>query len=127
MKYPLAAAFLCFILIAGCSKKSGPAGGGTTGGTTTDSATVTVVNGYGSGRYKVGDTVDIWSDAIASDSVFNTWTGYNDLQNNAGEWHNSFVMPQSNVTLTASCNYLAPFTLKYEMIRGVNNLKNVYY
>jgi hypothetical protein len=127
MKYPLTGALLYLILMTGCSKKSGPAGGGTTGGTTTDSATVTVVNGYGSGRYKVGDTVDIWSNAIASDSVFNTWTGYNNLQNNSGEWHNSFIMPQSNVTLTASCNYLAPFTLKNEKIRGINNLKNVYY
>jgi poly(3-hydroxybutyrate) depolymerase len=114
---------LWLILLAGCSKNSGPAAGGTT----TDSATVTVVNGYGSGRYKVGDTVDVWSNALAPDSVFNTWTGYNTLLNNAGEWHSSFIMPQSNVTLTATCNYLAPFALKYEKIRGINNLKNVYY
>jgi len=96
-------------------------------GTSTDSATVTVVNGFGSGRYRVGDTVDVWSKALPPDSVFNTWTGYTNLLNNAGEWHSSFIMPQSDLTLTATCNYLAPFTLKYEKIRAVNNLKNVYY
>src|SRR5664279_187527 len=36
-------------------------------------------------------------------------------------------MPASNVALTATCSYLAPFTLKYEKIKGLNNLKNVYY
>ena len=123
MKHLLIASSLWLILLAGCSKNSAPA----TGGTTTDSATVTVINGYGSGRYKVGDTVDVWSNALAPDSVFNTWTGYNNLLNNAGEWHSSFIMPQSNMTLTATCNYLAPFVLKYEKIRGINNLKNVYY
>ena len=123
MRFKLTALFPWIIFLAGCSKQSGPA----TVGVTTDSAIVTVINGYGSGQYKVGDTVDIWSNAIAPDSVFNEWTGDNNLLNNAGEWHNSFIMPRSNITLTATCSWLAPFTLKYEKIKGVNNLKNVYY
>jgi poly(3-hydroxybutyrate) depolymerase len=123
MKYQLTAIFPWIIFLAGCSKQSRPA----TAGATTDSVTVTVINGYGSGQYKVGDTVDIWSNAIAPDSVFNEWTGDNNLLNNAGEWHSSFIMPRSNITLTATCNWLAPFTLKYEKIKAVNNLKNVYY
>jgi hypothetical protein len=123
IKWSFLTAFPCLILVCSCSKKSGaPVNPGSS-----DSATVTVINGYGSGRYKAGDTVDIWSNAIAPDSVFNAWSGYGNLMANAGEWHNSFIMPQSDVTLTASCNYLAPFALKYEKIRGVNNLKNVYY
>ena len=36
-------------------------------------------------------------------------------------------MPSGNVTLTASCNFQTPVVLKYEKIRGVNILKNVYY
>ena len=114
---------LLLIFSAGCSKKTDPV----TPPPSSDSATLTVVNGYGSGRYKVGDTVNIWSKAIPSDSLFNTWTGYSALLNNAGEWHNSFVMPSSNVTLTATLSLLQPFTLNYEMIKGVNILKNVYY
>ena len=123
MRFKLTALFAWIIFRAGCSKQSGPA----TGGVTTDSATVTVINGYGSGQYKVGDTVDIWSNAIAPDSVFNEWTGDNNLLNNAGEWHSSFIMPRLNITLTATCSWLAPFALKYEKIKGVKNLKNVYY
>ena len=121
MRYELPA--LLIIFLTGCSKQSGPA----TGRTNPDSATVTVINGYGSGQYKAGDTVDIWSNAIAPDSVFNQWTGDNNLLNNAGEWHSIFIMPHSNITVTANCSYLAPFSLKYEKIRLVNNLKNVYY
>ena len=94
---------------------------------TSDSATVTVINGYGSGEYKIGDTVDIWSNGIAPDSVFNEWTGDNNILSNAGEWHSSFIMPSSNITVTATCSYMTAFSLKYEKIRGVNNLKNVYY
>ena len=123
MKYSLTAVFSYIIFLAACSKQSGQA----TGGMNTDSATVTIINGYGSGLYKVGDTVDIWSNAIAPDSVFNEWTGDNNFLFNAGEWHSSFIMPRTNITLTATCSYLAPFTLKYEKIKGVNNLKNVYY
>ena len=119
------------VLLAGlsltaCSKKSStstpPSGGGSS-----DSATVTVIGGYGSGHYKIGDTVDIWSNAIPADSIFNTWSGYNSLLNNAGEWHSSFIMPSNDVTLTASYLSITPVTLKYEQIKGVNILKNVYY
>jgi len=124
MKYQLTVILLSLIIVAGCSKQSGAP---PTGPTTTDSATVTVINGYGSGRYKMGDTVDIWSNAIAQDSVFNSWTGDMNLLNNAGEWHSSFIMPSSDITLTATFSWLAPFTLKYEKIKAINNLKNVYY
>jgi len=126
MKYPLAASILGIILFAGfsgCSKKSDPSGAGTT----SDSATVTVVNGYGSGNYKVGDTVDIWSVAIPSNNVFDSWSGYNSLLENSGEWHNRFIMPSQDVTVTASLKAISPFSLHYEKIRGANILKNVYY
>ncbi len=92
-----------------------------------DSATVTVVNGYGSGKYKVGDTVHIWSTAITANEVFNTWTGYSNLISNVGEWHNSFIMPAQNVTVTGTKTSITPFTLQYEKIKGKSILKNVYY
>ncbi|HWK07537.1 MAG TPA: hypothetical protein VNS58_28090 [Puia sp.] len=130
MKYPLAVSLLGLIILsgfAGCSKKSDSSGAGTSGGTVSDSATVTVVNGYGSGRYKVGDTVDIWSLGIPSGEVFDNWSGYSSLLENSGEWHNRFIMPAQDVTVTAALKSLSPYTLKYEKIKGVNILKNVYY
>lgn len=114
------------ILLTACSKKSGSGSTGSTGGTS-DSATVTVIRGYGSGTYKVGDTVNIWSEAVPSGSIFDSWTGYSSLLNNAGEWHNAFIMPNQNVTVTGSAKVITSFTLNYEKIKGVNILKNVYY
>lgn len=128
MKHSVSSRIFGFILLAGsagCSKKSDSGSG--TPLTTGDSATVTVVNGYGSGHYKSGDTVDIWSEAIPSDSVFDTWSGYTGLLENPGEWHNRFVMPSQNVTVTAAQKPITPFSLHYEKIRGTNILKNVYY
>src|SRR5882724_3401822 len=113
------------VLLASCSKSSSSNSQGNTPGT--DSAVLTVVNGYGSGTYKTGDTVNIWSNALAVNTVFDTWTGYTGLLQNTGEWHNSFVMPAQNVTVTATTKAIAAFSLKYEQIKGVNILKNVYY
>jgi hypothetical protein len=95
--------------------------------TNSDSATVTVVNGYGSGTYKIGDTVHVWSNPAADSYVFDQWTGYTSLLQNSGEWHNLFVMPAQNVTLTANQKAITPFTLKIEKIKGVSISKNVYY
>jgi len=121
----LALALLC--LVFSCQKSNDDPTPDTPPVTTTDSATVTVVNGYGSGKYRIGDTVHIWSNATSDSYVFDQWTGYTGLLQNSGEWHNSFVMPAQNVNVTASQKAITPFTLKYEKIKGVDNLKNVYY
>jgi len=105
-----------------CQKSSGTS----SNNTNSDSAIVTVVNGYGSGTYKIGDTVHIWSNAIPDNYVFDQWTGYTSLLQNSGEWHNEFVMPAQNVTVTATQKSYSGFTLKYEKIKCVNILKNVY-
>ncbi|HEY4150612.1 MAG TPA: hypothetical protein VGM41_16855 [Chitinophagaceae bacterium] len=122
-------AFLCavaaLVLTASCSKSSSTQGN--TGTTNSDSAHVTVINGYGSGTYKTGDTVNIWSVALNANSVFNNWTGSVTLLQNSGEWHNSFVMPSQDVTVTGSQKTFSPFSLAYEKIKCVNILKNVYY
>jgi hypothetical protein len=119
--------------MAACQKSADPAptdNSSTTDTTTksrSDSATVTVVNGYGSGRYKIGDAVNIWASAIPDGYVFDQWTGYSNLLQHTGEWHNSFVMPAQDVTVTGVQKSTATFSLKYEKIQGVNILKNVYY
>jgi hypothetical protein len=95
--------------------------------TNSDSATVTVVNGYGSGTYKIGDTVHVWSNPASDSYVFDQWTGYNTLIGNSGEWHNVFVMPAQNVNITANLKAITAISLKYEKIKGVAIAKNVYY
>jgi hypothetical protein len=111
-------------MVTACQKSSNPQGNTTTA---KDSATVTVINGYGSGVYKTGDTVHIWSAAIPDNAVFDNWTGFTGLLQNSGEWHNTFVMPAQNVTITGNTKSLISYSLTYEKIKGVNNLKKVYY
>jgi poly(3-hydroxybutyrate) depolymerase len=115
------------ITFAACNKKTDTSTPTTPTPVITDSATVTVVGGYGSGKYKVGDTVNIWAVSIPTNSIFDTWSGYSNLLSNSGEWHNSFVMPAQNVTITGSTKLFPAYNLVYQQIKGKNNLKNVYY
>ncbi|HSV11015.1 MAG TPA: hypothetical protein VLI68_09615, partial [Hanamia sp.] len=93
----------------------------------TDSFTVTVNNGYGSGKFKTGDTVHIFSQNYADNQIFNKWSGDISLLNAADEWHTWFIMPGKNVRFTGSLENVIPFTLKYEQIKGRDRLKPVYY
>jgi len=123
-----ASAALCAgvaLVLASCGKSS--TSQGNTATANGDSAHVTVVNGYGGGTYKIGDTVNIWANALPANTIFDTWTGYSNLLQNSGEWHNSFVMPSQDVTVTGNQKTFSAFSLKYEKIKGVNHLKNVYY
>ncbi|MBS1736379.1 MAG: hypothetical protein JSS98_07170 [Bacteroidetes bacterium] len=114
-----------FILIAltSCQKNTDsilpPAG--------TDSFMVSVNGGYGSGKYKSGDTVHIFSNALSSNQIFNTWTGDATLLQSPDEWHTWFIMPNKNVTISGSVTNITPVTLQYQQIMGRDRLKPVYY
>jgi hypothetical protein len=86
-----------------------------------------VTNGYGSGNYTAGDTVHVWCEAIPEDAVFARWSGDIATVADVEEWHTTLIMPGRNATLTANFRTIAPFTIQYEKIQAVNNLKNVYY
>lgn len=94
--------------------------------TVVDSFTVTVSNGYGSGKYKVGDTVHVFSTAYSDNQVFDTWSGDAALLNAPDEWHSWFIMPARNVSFNGSIKSITPFTLQYEQILGRDRLKPVY-
>jgi len=93
---------------------------------TVDSFTVSVTNGYGAGKYKVGDTVDIFSIAYGDNQQFDKWSGDISLLNAFEEWHSWFVMPNRNVSFTGSLKTITPVTLNFEMIRGRDRMKPVY-
>lgn len=108
------------ILFASCDKKLG---------TTSNSGnyTVTVNNGYGSGTYKPGDTVHVFSREWNSNQVFDQWTGDTQVLPHGNEWHEWFIMPANNVSLTALIKTGVSFTLVNTMIRGRDRMKPVYY
>jgi len=93
-------------------------------GNPADSFKVSVTNGYGTGNYKIGDTVHIWSRECASNETFDFWNGDTTLINQ--EWHSWFIMPAKNVAFSASFKTVS-WNITYEKIKAVNNLKNVYY
>ncbi|HET7116231.1 MAG TPA: hypothetical protein VFI29_07055 [Hanamia sp.] len=93
----------------------------------TDSFTVTVNNGYGSGKYKVGDTVHIFSNALSPNQIFGTWSGDANLLDGPDEWHTWFIMPAKDESFTGSTVNIPSFTLQYEQIIGRDRLKPVYY
>ena len=116
--------FACIIFLFACTKTSTS----DVQPITVDSATVTVFNGYGAGKYKVGDTVHIFSVAYASNQLFDTWTSADvSLLNAKSEWHTWFIMPAKNVSFSGSLKTITPVTLTYEQIRGRDRLKPVYY
>jgi hypothetical protein len=92
-----------------------------------DSFTVTVHNGYGSGRYKAGDTVHIFSDNYADDQLFDQWSGDASMLNAADEWHTWFIMPDRSVTFTGNIKTIRAFTLEFSQIEGRDRRKPVYY
>jgi hypothetical protein len=95
---------------------------------TVDSFTVTVNNGYGTGKYKTGDTVHIFSTAYTTSQIFDTWASTDvSLLNASTEWHTWFIMPARNVAFTGSVKSCTPVTLTYQMIRGRDRMKPVYY
>lgn len=96
--------------------------------TQADSAIVTVINGYGSGKYKAGDTVHIFSVAYADNQLFDTWTSIDaSMVNGKDEWHTWFIMPAKNVSFTGTIKNITPVVLNFELIAGRDRLKPVYY
>lgn len=91
-----------------------------------DSFTVSVNNGYGAGKYKIGDTVDVFSIAYTDSQVFDKWSGDISLLQAFEEWHTWFIMPNRNVSFTGSLKTITPVTLNYELIRGRDRMKPVY-
>ena len=70
---------------------------------TADSFRVSVNNGYGGGKYKIGDTVHIFSIAYTDNQAFDKWSSSDaGLLNAFEEWHTWFIMPVKDVAFTGS-------------------------
>lgn len=59
--------------------------------------TLTVVDGYGDGRYAAGATVPVWS---AVDPQAAIVTGWSAALTDPGEWNSTLVMPDADLTVT---------------------------
>lgn len=91
------------------------------------SNSLTVENGYGSGVYEAGDTVDIWAVAFYNQSYFNRWSGDTTTIHDPLDWHTRMIMPDHDVTVEALIRELpdeAFFTTTE--IQGADTIKKVW-
>jgi len=90
--------------------------------------TVDVIDGWGGGSYRAGDTVHVFARALDQREVFGTWNAAAGITfTRPNEWHTTFVMPEANVLVRAYLDTLPPFELKEELINGVERPKRVYH
>ncbi len=82
---------------------------------------VTVAGGFGSGSYRPGATVHVWSAVSTTNGVAQRWRGDVDLLAEPDEWHTTFVMPARDVSLvTSSSTQTLP--LNTETFNGVTGV-----
>lgn len=86
-----------------------------------DDRIVSVLGGYGSGSYRPGSTVHVWSAVSTTEGVAQRWTGDADLLAAPDEWHTSFVMPDRDVTLVAVAE-IHSVELTVERFTGVTSV-----
>ncbi|MEE9438121.1 MAG: hypothetical protein V3V14_03915 [Saprospiraceae bacterium] len=101
-----------------------------------------VIDGYGSGSYMKGDTVEIWAKATKGDSVFVSWSIDDDPDIELiNEWHSQLVVSPDNleslVNVTATFDVLPNSTVigvdsfylfgENEFEEQVRTFKNIYY
>ncbi|WP_460763786.1 alpha/beta hydrolase family protein [Niabella terrae] len=111
-------------MAGGCTKGAEPSGSSGEA----DLYQLNLVNGYGSGQYREGDTVHLFSKAYGADQVFGGWSGPKaGLLNAAAEWHTWLIMPARDLSFTAYLQAMPAFTLQFEQIGGRDRDKPVYY
>ena len=94
------------IVLVGCTP--GAPGPGATTTTTTSTVvapgerSVSVIGGAGSGAYRPGTTVHVWSSVSTLEGVAQRWSGDQELLAEPDEWHTTFVMPDRDVRLVAN-------------------------
>lgn len=86
---------------------------------------LTVVNGYGTGSYLPGDTVHFWAQNNPPQTVFGRWASEVPVTDSL-EWHSTLVMPDRDITISASFTPVQLPLVSFEKIQGVELLKNVY-
>jgi len=65
--------------------------------------TLSVVNGFGSGTYPAGTSVDVFANPAGSGAAFNLWTGDTTYLVDADSYHTTLTAPAgSSVTVTAN-------------------------
>jgi hypothetical protein len=112
------------VIAAGCTPGAASPVPSTAPTTAVGSAerSVTVSGGRGSGSYRPGTTVHVWSSVSTTTGVAERWSGDEELLAEPEEWHTTFVMPDRDVSLVAnSTTQNLPLTV--ETTTGATSLR----
>ncbi len=115
--------FVLAVLLAACGKNSDPTPAPVIQPPIVDSVRITVAGGYGSGTYKIGDSVYVWSNPPAAGQVFSAWTGDVSGLKYPNEWKTKLRVPATGISLTASYKVSTNVVFVNETING----SQVYY
>lgn len=89
---------------------------------------LTVQNGYGSGIYKAGDTVYVFSKELPNDSIVKQWTSADNIFiESKNEWKTRVVMPAKNTIIRCNWEYGAPVNEKQIQIKIGGIKRTVWY
>ncbi|MEO0789215.1 MAG: T9SS type A sorting domain-containing protein [Bacteroidota bacterium] len=89
----------------------------------------TVNEGHGSGSYVPGDTVYLYARAMSEFEVFDGWSFAPEIPEfvaDPGEWRGAFIMPENDVTATASFDLVPEDFLQLEQIMTTSLIQPVY-
>lgn len=90
--------------------------------------TVNVIDGWGGGLYRAGDTVHVFARALDGREVFSEWRSSARVAfERSNEWHTAFVMPDEDVLVTARLDTLPAYEITEELITGAERPKRVYH
>ncbi len=81
---------------------------------------VTVSDGSGSGAYPPNATVHLWANPDPTGKVFDRWTGDTSSLVDPYAAHTTLVMPQTNISLTATYKNAPVWKPTLEVINGTN-------
>ena len=85
-----------------------------------------VENGYGSGEYRPGDTIHIWS-KTPDERSFVGWEGNTENLYRKDEWHTWLIMPETDLTVQGITVPNFSATVGEISVMGRHTLKNVKY
>lgn len=87
------------------------------------SYSLTVVNGFGSGRYQAGSTVHVWADPYPQGWTFDTWKGDTQPLPDTRSMHATMIMPAQDIQIEAAYKKIPVWSASFTSITG----RDVYY
>ncbi|MCK6582507.1 MAG: alpha/beta fold hydrolase [Anaerolineales bacterium] len=82
------------------------------------SYSLTVVNGFGSGRYQAGSTVHVWANPYQQGWTFDIWNGDTQPLPDIRSMHATMIMPAQDIQIEATYKEIPVWSVSHASIAG---------